>query len=540
MKDTSIRIPALMRNSISLDDSTQTLIDTTTLEIMSKFKPVQNEFLDYVHQRTSHSRRRSSTQQQHKADEDDHHDSYNFKDFVVGAAKEQEEDEATFDTSNNDLSLSQLSLAVNDSAVDKKFADVYHMGKVLGEGGFAFVYQCKHKENGHSYAVKEVVKSDYGQKNPNNAQKGNIAKSDNMEIKQEIAALRLVKESPLFVRLLDVFDDEPDNRTWLVMEEMKGGDLLDKLSEIEVYEEWEARKMARTLLEAVAYCHKRHICHRDLKPENILLPKAHDITCIKLADFGCAKLWTKPMEMTTLCGSPQYVAPEVVGLSSSDNTYSGYSCQCDLWSVGVVLYIVLGGYAPFESDDEGELVEMICNGEYEFHEEYWDDVEEAPKALIEQLLEVNPRKRLTARQALNSPWLRRRDKDWVREMDESSSHSSQSTFSAWLERRNTVLQMNSAHSHNSSLHNTSISSSGHGAGGRVGFVIPPVTTNAAAATAVSSSMNGMDSNHSAKTWGSELEDLEPTEEETIPDLTGYGGHDSSTTTGFAGLNLSSE
>ena len=226
-------------NHPGLDDSDQTLVDTTTANLI---KPLQEEFLEYVQRRTR----------------------------------------------ENDQSLSQLSLCVNDSAVDKKFDEVYQKGKILGEGGFAFVYQCRHMVNGHTYAVKEVIKSDYEKS----------ASGD--EIKQEIAALRIVKECPHFVRLLDVFHQV--DRTYLIMEEMKGGDLLDKLAEIEVYEEWEARKLIRTLLEAVAYCHRRKIAHRDLKPENILLPKTDDISAIKLTDFGCAKRWTRPNEMVTLCG----------------------------------------------------------------------------------------------------------------------------------------------------------------------------------------------------------------------------------------------
>lgn len=359
----SIRLPFETMNHDGgnpLDDSAQTLVDKS-----AHLKPMQDEFLNYVHGTDS---------------------------------------------------ISQLSLNVNDSATDKTFDEVYEMGKVLGEGGFAFVYQCRHLHNHNTYAVKEVIKKD---------------STNGEEIRDEIFALKVVKESSHFVRLLDVFE-EP-TKTFLIMEEMKGGDLLDKLAEIEVYEEWEAKKVARTLMEAVHYCHKRKIAHRDIKPENILLPRADDITIIKLADFGCAKEWKEsPNEMHTLCGSPQYVAPEVVGDTREEG--EGYNFQCDLWSVGVVLYILLGGYAPFESEDSHELLDLICSADYEFHEEYWDDIEEKPKDLIRNLLEVDPGQRLTARQALRSPWLRRRDGDWVKEMDDSNS-SSNSRLVLWLEKQ---------------------------------------------------------------------------------------------------------
>lgn len=378
MRDGSIRLPfetdLLKESNTSIleDDSAQTIV-------ASAFKPVHDEFLSFVRSQDS---------------------------------------------------ISQLSFNVNDSASNKTFAEVYEMGKVLGEGGFAFVYQCRHLGNNHQYAVKEVIKKDG---------------SNGDEIRDEINALRMVKESPHFVRLLDVFEEV--STTYLIMEEMKGGDLLDKLAEIEVYEEWEARKVARTLLEAVHYCHKRKIAHRDIKPENILLPRADDITLIKLADFGCARRWNKPNEMHTLCGSPQYVAPEVVGDTRAEG--EGYNSQCDLWSVGVVLYIILGGYAPFESEDENELLDLICSANYEFHEEYWDDIDEPPRQLIAELLQPDPKVRSTGRQALRSPWLRRRDGDWVKEMDESTG----STFSQWLEKRNS-----SNHSSSSRL---GMSYSGH-------------------------------------------------------------------------------
>jgi calcium/calmodulin-dependent protein kinase I len=366
----SLRLPFEMDGS--MDGSSQTTMESNPL------KPLQTEFLDYVRRQDS---------------------------------------------------LSQLSFCVNDSASNKTFEQVYDMGKVLGEGGFALVYQCRHKQNQHTYAVKECILRQ---------------QSKGEEIRDEISALRRVRECPHFVRLLDVF--EQVDRTFLVLEEMKGGDLLDKLAEVEVYEEWEARKLARTLLEAVAYCHKRRICHRDIKPENILLPRADDITSIKLADFGCAHQWKSPKEMVTLCGSPQYVAPEVVGDQRPEG--EGYSCQCDLWSVGVVLFIVLGGYAPFESEDEHELLDLICTADYEFDDDYWHDVEDCPKDLIALLLVVDPKQRVTARQALQSSWLRRRDGDWIKELDDSNNGGS--AFDVWLEKRNSRVS-GGVHSNMASL-----------------------------------------------------------------------------------------
>ena len=210
-----------------------------------------------------------------------------------------------------------MTLLVNDSASGALFDDVYDMGDVLGEGGFAFVYRCTHKKNGHEYAVKEILTQENYQ-------------SAGESVRGEINALKLLREGPYVVRLLDVYT-EPD-RTMMVQEIMRGGDLLDKLTEIEVYDPRDARKVTRTLLEAIDYCHKKRICHRDVKPENILLVNEDDLTHIKIADFGCAKRITGPKCLKTLCGSPQYVAPEL--LTHED----GYDELCDMWSCGVVVY----------------------------------------------------------------------------------------------------------------------------------------------------------------------------------------------------------
>lgn len=138
------------------------------------------------------------------------------------------------------------------------------------------------------------------------------------------------------------------------------------------------------------------------------------------------------------------------------------------------------GYAPFESEDEQELLDLICNAEFEFHEDYWNDIEDPSKQLISQLLEPNPKKRLTARQALRSPWLRRRDRDWVKEMDDSSS-----TFDRWLERRN-----------NTSFHGTSMNGSGHMSTGSLG----ENNSNTISDNIDNDNTNNSGSNRSLGTW----------------------------------------
>jgi calcium/calmodulin-dependent protein kinase I len=141
-----------------------------------------------------------------------------------------------------------------------------------------------------------------------------------------------------------------------------------------------------------------HIAHRDLKPENLLLLSAHDDTSVKIADFGFAKKVYEPNSLTTQCGTPGYVAPEIL-------EGSPYDWRADNWSVGVILYILLGGYPPFIESTQRDLFRKIRKGEYEFHEEYWGTVSSDAKDLISSLLTVSVTERLTADDALENQWI---------------------------------------------------------------------------------------------------------------------------------------
>jgi serine/threonine protein kinase len=309
---------------------------------------------------------------------------------------------------------SELSLCVNDSAKGLPFKEVYDKQDVLGQGGFAIVYRCQHKQTNNTYAVKEVFNKDYEASDEN--------------VKEEISAMKKLKDgSSYIVRLLDVFISP--SRTCLIMEEMRGGDLLTKLMDKVIFSEAEGRKISRRLLEAVSFCHKKGIAHRDIKMENILLPDPTDDTKIKLADFGCSKQITGKNCFRTLCGSPQYVAPDLYLQED------GYSEKCDLWSVGVVIYILLGGYAPFEAPHD-DLPYIICQGDYEFHEQYWKEISSEPIDLISSLLVVDSEKRATIESALDSEWLRRRDMETVIKYRETFDSSSTNTFDAWVRLQN--------------------------------------------------------------------------------------------------------
>jgi len=177
-----------------------------------------------------------------------------------------------------------------------------------------------------------------------------------------------------------------------------GGELFDRIVEKSYYNEKEARATCRILLEAVGYCHEHSVAHRDLKPENLLLLSKEDDSSIKIADFGFAKIVEGRGSLKTQCGTPGYVAPEILNGKPYDES-------ADMWSVGVILYILLGGYPPFIEDDQRRLFRKIRKGQYEFHEEYWGTVSDDAKNLISNLLCVKADDRLTASEALQSNWI---------------------------------------------------------------------------------------------------------------------------------------
>ncbi|CAM9704664.1 unnamed protein product, partial [Sphacelaria rigidula] len=165
----------------------------------------------------------------------------------------------------------------------------------------------------------------------------------------------------------------------------------------EYYNEEEARDLCRVLLGSMKYIHDRGVVHRDLKPENLLLAKPQDDTSVKLADFGFAcSVQNGPL--TTQCGTPGYVAPEILNAKE-------YGTSVDMWSIGVIIYILLGGYPPFMDENQTRLFRKIKAGNFKFHEEYWRHVSADAQDLIKKLLVVDEKRRYTATQAVNHPWL---------------------------------------------------------------------------------------------------------------------------------------
>jgi calcium/calmodulin-dependent protein kinase I len=183
------------------------------------------------------------------------------------------------------------------------------------------------------------------------------------------------------------------------MELVSGGELFDRIVEREQYSEADAKEVMRQLFDAIQYIHSQGIVHRDLKPENLLLETDSNDTRIKLTDFGLSRIYDHQY-MLTACGTPGYVAPEILKAS-------GYSTPVDIWSSGVVMYILLCGYPPFYSENDALLFESIMSANYHFHSPYWDNVSKEAKDLIRSLLIADPEKRLTASLALEAEWFKK-------------------------------------------------------------------------------------------------------------------------------------
>jgi len=258
---------------------------------------------------------------------------------------------------------------------------VYEFKNELGRGAFSIVYLGVNKTTGGKFAVKVINKKDLG-------------KDYEKNLKMEVDILKKVNH-PNIIALKELFDT-PD-KLYLVMELVTGGELFDKIVEKGSYTESEASTLVRKIVSAVDYLHGIDIVHRDLKPENLLLKRADDDLEVALADFGLSKIVGAQM-MQTACGTPSYVAPEVLNAS-------GYGKEVDMWSIGVITYILLCGFPPFYGDTVPEIFEQIMEANFDYPEEYWGSVTKDAKDFINKLLVVETSDRMSAVQALKHPWL---------------------------------------------------------------------------------------------------------------------------------------
>ncbi|CAI9723980.1 b kinase gamma catalytic chain, skeletal muscle heart isoform-like isoform X2 [Octopus vulgaris] len=277
----------------------------------------------------------------------------------------------------------------------KDFYAKYEPKELLGRGVTSVVRLCVEKETQAEYAVKII---DVSGENCNDNYPVEQARQDTM---REIKILNLCANHKYIINLHDVF--ETSTFIFLVFELCKKGELFDYLTQVVTLSEKRTRIIIRQLLEAVDFVHEKSIVHRDLKPENILLD---DDMNVKLTDFGLATILTDNQELTELCGTPGYLAPEVLQVSMNELA-PGYREEVDMWAVGVIMYTLLSGSPPFWHRKQIYMLRSIMEGNYQFNSTEWNDVGNLPKDLISKLLVVDPKKRLTAKEALQHPFLNR-------------------------------------------------------------------------------------------------------------------------------------
>ncbi|KAF7564087.1 hypothetical protein G7046_g15 [Stylonectria norvegica] len=270
------------------------------------------------------------------------------------------------------------------------FLSQYTLLEKLGKGHFAEVYLCVEKSTGRRYAVKIFTKPS-----------GMEDRSKTEGLQQEIGVLMGVSH-PSVLCLKDTFNER--DRVYLVLELAPEGELFNFIVLKQKLSEDESRKLFVQLFQGIKYLHERNIVHRDIKPENILLVDKN--LRVKLADFGLAKIIGEESFTTTLCGTPSYVAPEIL----ADSKQRKYTKAVDIWSLGVVLYICLCGFPPFSDELYSRefpftLSQQIKTGRFDYPSPYWDSVGDPALDLIDSMLIVDPERRFTIDQCLAHPWL---------------------------------------------------------------------------------------------------------------------------------------
>ncbi|KAM6186480.1 ribosomal protein S6 kinase alpha-2 isoform 2-T2 [Rhynchocyon petersi] len=266
------------------------------------------------------------------------------------------------------------------------FTDGYEIKEDIGVGSYSVCKRCVHKATDAEYAVKII---DKGKRDPS----------------EEIEILLRYGQHPNIITLKDVYDD--GQYVYLVMELMRGGELLDRILRQRCFSEREASDVLCTIAKTVDYLHAQGVVHRDLKPSNILyMDESGNPESIRICDFGFAKqLRAENGLLMTPCYTANFVAPEVL-------KRQGYDAACDVWSLGILLYTMLAGFTPFANGPEDtpeEILARIGSGQYALSGGNWDSISDAAKDVVSKMLHVDPQQRLTAVQVLKHPWIVNRE-----------------------------------------------------------------------------------------------------------------------------------
>lgn len=264
-----------------------------------------------------------------------------------------------------------------------KFRDEYIVKDQLGQGAFGEVRKVIHKASGLVRAAK-ILRKDA------------LDSNETSKLISEVQILTSL-DHPHIMKIYEMFEDK--NKYYIVAEFLEGGELFDRIIENDHFSEKDAASIMKQLLSAVAYCHKHNIVHRDLKPENLVYESKKKEANLKVIDFGTAKAFKQNQVMNETYGTAYYIAPEILN--------QNYTEKCDVWSCGVIMYILLSGTPPFPGRDDKEILRKVKLGKYGFDDPVWLNVSEDAKKLIKKMMELDQTKRPNAQQALDDPWFKK-------------------------------------------------------------------------------------------------------------------------------------
>ena len=263
---------------------------------------------------------------------------------------------------------------------ERSFQEVYIIGKIMTTGHYGEIRRVVHRNTKEERAVK-VFRKDL------------TTLQANEKLKKEIEILKQVNH-PNIIRIYEFFEEE--KRLFVVLEKCQGGELFEEILKRKYFTEVQAANLIKQVLSAVSYLHEQNIIHRDLKPENILLENKGDLMSIKIIDFANAIYLEKNSLIKGKLGTAYYVAPEVLT--------GEYNEKCDMWTIGVIIFILLSGYPPFDGKTETDIIEKVKTGQFNFEDSQWEKVSELAKDLIKKLL-CPAENRLSAIEALSHEWI---------------------------------------------------------------------------------------------------------------------------------------
>uniref|UniRef100_A0A0G4FA06 non-specific serine/threonine protein kinase n=1 Tax=Chromera velia CCMP2878 TaxID=1169474 RepID=A0A0G4FA06_9ALVE len=255
--------------------------------------------------------------------------------------------------------------------------------KKIGEGGYAAVYKTKDLKSHEEVAIKKISKR-------------NMPRQELLALKSEIAIMKEL-DHPNILRIYEVFED--DNTFFLILELCEGGELFDRLLANGTFSEKVAAQYIFQIVSALKYAQSKGVVHRDLKMENFLFKSKEGESSLKIADWGFARHFTEGTPMRSQKGTPYYVAPQVLE--------GKYTEKCDMWSTGVIAYMLLSGCPPFNANTDEGIFAKILRGTFEFFSPEWDAISQQAKDFIRKLIQYDPKRRFSADQALEHPWLQK-------------------------------------------------------------------------------------------------------------------------------------